>query len=146
MAGVTITLKRVDEKGKIAFLPPNEKELQEAIKKVLRSCKEKNNDYVAVTFARPYKPRTTGPDSQNHMLNGNIMQICNETGNDYDTVKYCVKMIAVEQMGYPFQTIAGHVVPKRERDCNTEECSKLIEASFMLAAQMGIVLDMGGKQ
>ena len=146
MAGVTITLKRVDEKGKIAFLPPSEIELQEAIKKVLRSCREKNNDYVAVTFARPYKPRTTGPESQNHMLNGNIMQIVNETGNDYETVKYCVKMIAVEQMGYPFQTIAGHIVPKRERDCNTEECSKLIEASFMLAAQMGIVLDMGGKQ
>lgn len=146
MAGVTITLKRVDEKGRIAFLPPSEPELQEAIRKVLRSCKEKNNDYVAVTFARPYKPRTTGPDSQNHMLNGNIMQICNETGNDYETVKYCVKMIAVEQLSYPFTTIAGHIVPKRERDCNTEECSKLIEASFMLAADMGIILDMGGRE
>ena len=146
MARVTITLKRVDEKGRIAFLPPSEPELQEAIRKVLRSCKEKNNDYVAVTFARPYKPRTTGPDSQNHMLNGNIMQICNETGNDYETVKYCVKMIAVEQLSYPFTTIAGHIVPKRERDCNTEECSKLIEASFMLAADMGIILDMGGRE
>lgn len=146
MAGVTITLKRVDEKGRIAFLPPSEIELQEAIKKVLRSCREKNNDYVAVTFARPYKPRTTGPDSQNHMLNGNIMQIVNETGNDYETVKYCVKMIAVEQLSYPFTTIAGHIVPKRERDCNTEECSKLIEASFMLAADMGIILDMGGRE
>lgn len=146
MAGVTITLKRVDEKGKIAFLPPRETELQEAIRKVLRTCKEKNNDFVAVTFARPYKPRTTGPDSQNHMLNGNIMQIVNETGNDYDTVKYCVKMIAVEQLSYPFTTIAGHIVPKRERDCNTEECSKLIEASFMLAADMGIILDMGGRE
>ena len=146
MAGVTITLKRVDEKGRIAFLPPSEIELQEAIKKVLRSCREKNNDYVAVTFARPYKPRTTGPDSQNHMLNGNIMQIVNETGNDYETVKYCVKMIAVEQLSYPFTTIAGHIVPKRERDCNTEECSKLIEASFMLAADMGLILDMGGRE
>ena len=146
MAGVTITLKRVDEKGRIAFLPPRETELQEAIRKVLRTCKEKNNDFVAVTFARPYKPRTTGPESQNHMLNGNIMQICNETGNDYDTVKYCVKMIAVEQLSYPFTTIAGHIVPKRERDCNTEECSKLIEASFMLAADMGIILDMGGRE
>lgn len=146
MAGVTITLKRVDEKGRIAFIPPSEIELQEAIKKVLRSCREKNNDYVAVTFARPYKPRTTGPDSQNHMLNGNIMQIVNETGNDYETVKYCVKMIAVEQLSYPFTTIAGHIVPKRERDCNTEECSKLIEASFMLAADMGIILDMGGRE
>lgn len=140
MAGVTITLKRVDEKGKIAFLPPSEIELQEAIKKVLRSCHEKNNDYVAVTFARPYKPRTTGPESQNHHLNGHIMQICEETGNDYEAVKYCVKMIAVEQMGYPFTTIAGHVWPKRERNSDTEECGKLIEAAHILAAQMGIIL------
>ena len=146
MTGVTITLKRVDEKGRIAFMPPTEPELQEAIRKVLRTCRDKNNDYVAVTFARPFKPRTTGPDSQNHLLNGNIMQICNETGNDYDTIKYCVKMIAVEQMGYPFQTISGHVVPKRERDCSTEECSKLIEASYVLAAQLGIILNEGNKE
>lgn len=144
MAGVTVTMKRIDQRGLIAFEVPREPELQEALRKVLRLCRDKNNDYVSVTLSRPYKPRTTGPDSQNHMLNGNIMQICNETGNDYDTVKYCIKMLAVEQLGYPFNTIAGHVVPKRERDCNTEECSKLIEASFMLAAEMGIVLNMGG--
>lgn len=140
MAGVTITLKRVDEKGKIAFLPPSEIELQEAIKKVLRLCRDKNNDYVSVTLSRPYSPRTTGPKSQNHHLNGHIMQICNQYGGDYETIKYCVKMIAVEEMGYPFETIAGHVVPKRESDCNTEECAKLIEASHVLAAQMGIIL------
>lgn len=144
MAGVTVTMKRIEQRGLIAFKVPNEPEVQEALRKVLRLCRDKNNDFVAVTLSRPYKPRTTGPDSQNHMLNGNIMQICNETGNDYDTVKYCIKMLAVEQLGYPFNTIAGHVVPKRERDCNTEECSKLIEASFMLAAEMGIVLNMGG--
>ena len=140
MAGVTITLKRVDEKGRIAFMPPRELELKEAIRKVLRACKEKNNDYVAVTFARPYKPRSTGPESQNHHLNGHIMQICEQTGNDYETIKYCVKMIATEQMDYPFSTVAGHILPKRESDCNTEECAKLIEASHVLAAQLGIIL------
>lgn len=144
MSGVTITLQRVDIKGRIAFMPPKEPELQEAIRKVLRTCRDKNNDYVAVTLARPFKPRTTGPDSQNHLLNGNIMQICKETGADYETIKYCIKMIAVEQLGYSFQTIAGHVVPKRERDCDTEECSKLIEASYILAADLHIVLKLGG--
>ena len=140
MAGVTITMKRVDQRGLIAFEVPREPELQEALRKVLRLCRDKNNDYVAVTLARPYSPRTTGPKSQNHHLNGHIMQICNETNNDYEVVKYCVKMIATEQMGYPFQTIAGHIVPKRESDCNTEECAKLIEASHILAAQLGIIL------
>lgn len=140
MAGVTITMKRVDQRGLIAFEVPREPELQEALRKVLRLCRDKNNDYVAVTLARPYSPRTTGPKSQNHHLNGHIMQICEATGNDYETIKYCIKMIAVEQMGYSFQTIAGHVVPKRESDCNTEECGKLIEASHILAAQLGIIL------
>ena len=140
MAGVTVTMKRIEQRGLIAFEVPREPELQEALRKVLRLCRDKNNDYVAVTLARPYSPRTTGPKSQNHHLNGHIMQICNEYGNDYETIKYCVKMIAVEQMGYPFTTVAGHILPKRERDCNTEECAKLIEASHVLAAQLGIIL------
>lgn len=140
MAGVTVTMKRIDQRGLIAFEVPREPELQEALRKVLRLCRDKNNDYVAVTLARPYSPRTTGPKSQNHHVNGHIMQICEETGNDYETIKYCVKMIAVEQMGYPFKTIAGHVVPKPEHLCNTEECGKLIEASHILAAQIGIIL------
>jgi hypothetical protein len=49
-------------------------------------------------------------------------------------------MIAVEQMGYSFHTIAGHVIPKRESDCDTEECGKLIEAAHILAAQIGLIL------
>lgn len=140
MSGVTVTMHRINQKGLICFEAPSEPELQEAIRKVLRSCRDKNNDYVSVTLERPYSPRTTGKGSQNHHLNGHIMQICECTGNDYETIKYCVKMIAVEQMGYPYTTVAGHIYPKRERDCNTEECAKLIEASHMLAAQMGIVL------
>ena len=68
------------------------------------------------------------------------MQICNKTGNDYDTIKYCVKMLAVEQMGYPFKTIAGHIVPQRESDSSTDECAKLIEAAHVLAAELSIIL------
>ena len=137
---VTVTMKRYTEKGRLVFLPPEEAGLQEAIKKVLRHCAEKNNDFVTVTLSTPKKPRTTGSGSQNHHLNGHIMQICNETGNDYDSVKMVIKQIAMEQFGFPFQTIAGKAVPKRERDCSTEECAMLIEASHYLAADMGIVL------
>lgn len=137
---VTVTLHRVYNKGHICFEIPREQEMQQAITDVLALCQKKTNDYVSVTLKRPYSPRTTGPHSQNHHLNGHIMQICEYTGNDYETIKYCVKMIAVEQLGYPFQTISGHVVPKRESDCDTEECGKLIEASHILAAQLQIIL------
>ena len=88
----------------------------------------------------PKRPRTTGKDSQNHHLNGHIMQIVNETGNSYEVVKYCVKMIAVEQLGYPYKTIAGQIIPQPESESSTDECAKLIEAAHMLAADQGILL------
>ena len=140
MAEVKIVLKRLNERGKIVFEAPTDVELATALRNILRTCQDKYNDYVSVTFKPPYKPRTTGKGSQNHHVNGHIMQICNVTGNDYETIKYCVKMIAVEQMGYPSETVAGHIIPKRESDCDTSECAMLIEASHYLAAQLGIIL------
>ena len=49
-------------------------------------------------------------------------------------------MVAVEQLGYPYSEIAGHILPKRERDTTTEECAKLIEAAHYLAADLGLIL------
>ena len=141
MAGVTLTLKRVTQKGLISFEVPDDPALQEQIRKVLRVCRDKNNDYVSVTMARPFVPRTTGPRSLNHHLNGHIMQICNSTGNDYDTVKTAIKMLAVANMEYPYELIAGQIVPKRERDTSTTECAKLIEAAHVIAAEYGIILE-----
>ena len=137
---VQYVLKRVNIAGRIAFEPPADLGAAENIKRELRKCREKHNDYVLVTIQPPRKPRTTGENSQNHHLNGHIMQICNETGNDYDTVKDAVKQLAVEQMGYPYKTIGGRIVPQRERECSTDECALLIEAAHVLAADLGIIL------
>lgn len=133
-------LKRVEIAGRIAFEPPADLGASERIKRELRKCRDKHNDFVLITLQPPKRPRTTGKDSQNHHLNGHIMQICNETGNDYESVKNAVKMIAVENMGYPYNTIGGHIIPQRERDCSTDECAKLIEAAHLLAADLGIIL------
>lgn len=133
-------LKRVEIAGRIAFEPPADLGASEIIKRELRKCRDKHNDFVLVTLQPPKRPRTTGEDSQNHHLNGHIMQICNETGNDYESVKNAVKMIAVENMGYPYKTIGRHIIPQRERDCSTDECAKLIEAAHLLAADLGIIL------
>lgn len=137
---VQYVLKRVDIAGRIAFEPPADSGAQEAIKRELRKCRDKHNDYVLVTIQPPKRPRTTGEGSQNHHLNGHIMQICNETGNDYDTVKQAVKMIAVENMGFPYRTIAGRIIPQHESESSTDECAKLIEAAHVLAAQLSIIL------
>lgn len=133
-------LKRVTIAGKIAFEVPQDTAARANIKHELEKCRDKYNDFVLVTMQPPKRPRTTGPESQNHHLNGHIMQICSETGNDYNTVKLCIKMLAVEQMGYPYKTIAGQIIPQGESESSTDECAKLIEAAHMLAADQGIIL------
>lgn len=140
---VQYVLRRVNIAGKIAFEPPADMAANASIKHELRKCRDKHNDYVLVTLQPPKKPRTTGENSQNHLLNGIIVQICEETGNDYDSVKDAVKMIAVEQLAYPYKTIGGKIIPQRERDCSVEECTKLIEAAQMLAADLGIIVRYG---
>ena len=140
---VQYVLRRVNIAGKIAFEPPADAGANANIKHELRKCRDKYGDYVLVTMQPPKRPRTTGEDSQNHLLNGIIVQICEETGNDYDSVKDAVKMIAVEQFAYPYKTIGGRLIPQRERDCSVEECSKLIEAAQMLAADLGIIVRYG---
>ncbi len=140
MAEVKIVLKRINERGRICFEAPREPELQEALRNILRTCQDKYNDYVQVTLKPPFPPRTTGPKSQNHHLNGHIMQICNATQHSYEAIKYCVKMLAVEEMGYPYEIIDGHIWPKGESDCDTAECALLIEAAHVWAAHHGIIL------
>lgn len=114
--------------------------MTEKVKRLLARCVEKHGGYVSVELAPPKKPRTTGDGSQNHHLNGHIMQICNETGCDYDGVKNEVKRIAMEVLGYPFRMLGASPIPQRERDCSTDECAKLIEAVHYLAGDLGIIL------
>jgi hypothetical protein len=133
-------LKLADVAGRVAFVPPTDPGARENIKRELGKCRDKNNGYVLVTLQPPKRPRTTGKESQNAHLNGHVMQICNETGNDYDSVKNAVKMLAVESMGYPYKTIGGQIVPQRERDASVDECALLIEAAHILAADLGIIL------
>ena len=137
---VTVILHREYVKGHIAFALPSDTVIREAIRRELTKCRDKHNDYVLVTIAAPKRPRTTGDGSQNHHLNGHIMQICAETGNDYETVKNAVKMLAVEQMGYPYTDFHGVITPKSESESSTDECAKLIEAAHILAADLGIIL------
>lgn len=133
-------LKRVTIAGRIAFEPPADKAADANIKHELRKCRDKYGDYVLVTMQPPKRPRTIGKNSQNHHLNGHIMQICNATQNSYNAVKDEIKRIATEEMGYPYEEINGHIHPIGESESSTDECAKLIEAAHVLAADLGIIL------
>ena len=136
MEKVSLVLKRTE---KISFEPPTGTDERFLLMNMLNLCRARYGDYVRLTFQPPYKKRSTGDLSQNHKLNGMIMQICRETGAGYDSVKNKIKMIAVESMGYPYEIFDGVVTPKGERDCDTQECSMLIEAAYMLGAEHGII-------
>ena len=137
---ITLVLKRVFEKGKLCFLLPDDEILLHNLSKVISVCKEKYNDMVKLTFKPPYRKRSTGKGSQNHHLNGHIIQLCNETGHSYTEMKHYIKMKAVECFNYPYSVVGDYVVPMAESECNTEECSKLIECVHCIAAEQGIFL------
>ena len=137
---VQYVLRRINIAGKIAFEPPADDGANANIKHELRKCRDNHNDYVLVTIQPPKHRRTTGEHSQNHHLNGHIMQICNATQNSYNAVKDEIKRIATEEMGYPYEEINGHIHPIGESESSTDECAKLIEAAHVLAADLGIIL------
>ena len=138
---VQYVLKREFQKGRLVFIPPADAFAQENIRRELKKCRDRFNDYVLITMQPPKKPRSTGPGSQSHHLNGHIQQIANQTGLSFELVKYCIKMLAVEEMDYPHAVVDGHVWPQSEADCSSGECALLIEAAHVWAARHGIKLE-----
>ena len=135
----------------------------EIFKYQLRKEAEKNKSSVEnlemlVTIESPFKPRSTGANSQNHMLNAIIQQISKETGQDFKSTKEYIKSTAVGR-GYPMLEKAvrkggqmvmepvydwfGNVRGISEADSSTEQCAILIDVAIQLATEMGIVLNLG---
>lgn len=104
--------------------------------------------YFSVTFSRPFRPRSTGKDSQSHRINGFVAQIAAHTGDDFDTVKIRCKQRAIGR-GWPFVTVEEDIsgvthefkVAKSEADASVEEAKFLIEAVEAYAAECGVILE-----
>ena len=135
----TITLKRVEQRGIISFLPPDEPGARERIKDVLRKCRDKRNDYVKVTFEEPFMPRNTGHGSVNNHAWGHCIQISRELGVDVWEVEYIAKIRAVKR-GYPVVMRLGFPIPKSQADLTGEEQGYLVEEYHQIAAEAGIIL------
>lgn len=69
---VQYILKREYHKGRIVFIPPADAFAQENIRRELKKCRDRFGDYVLITMQAPKKPRSTGPGSQSHHLNGHV--------------------------------------------------------------------------
>jgi len=127
----------VQFKGRIICIEPLIIEYPIGYQHALKKLSGK--DVLEIKISTPRKLRTTGEYSQNHHLNGHIQTICEETGNDFDTIKAIVKQMAVS-MGYPFRTYKNMIIPYSEAESSTTEYAILIEAVHRLAAEEGIQL------
>jgi len=135
----SITLKRYEQRGLIAFVPPSDEVAQECLRKVLRKCRDKHADYVKITVETPFKPRTTGKDSQNSHAWGHCTQIARELGMELYEVEYIAKVRAIKR-GYPVSLKLGIPVPYSQSNISVEECAALIEEYHQIAAENGINL------
>jgi hypothetical protein len=106
------------------------------------------DDRFDVTISTPTKRRTTGYKSQNHHLNSHVMQISQETGQDFESIKTFCKRAAIPR-GLPLKMkdgdillsiLDGQPVPISETEMDTVQCGWCIEEVHILAGEFGIVL------
>lgn len=110
-----------------------------------------NHPPIELLLSDKYKKRTTGKNSQNTKLHGIIRIIANSTGNAFDVVKTEVKRKAMNELNYPVQKDEGGGIvwnkllnepfPQSEAECTTVEESLLIEAAYLIAADLEIFID-----
>lgn len=144
---VTLVLQKV--KGRLEFIPPSGVNERAALRHILQLCKDRHNNYVSVTFAAPYKKRTTGKHSQNSAIHGFAQCIAEYTGDDVESIKTFCKKRAIRR-GYPvkkdgdgniiFSKLDGEPIPESSANINTVEAGYLIDELQQLAAELDIPL------
>lgn len=108
---------------------------------LLRESKEKRNGYIYLKVGLPRKPRSTGEGSQNHLINGCIQYLAEQTGEDFDVLKYWIKRRAIKR-GYPYHNLPdGSVEPYSEKDISTEEATFLYDEIVNTAAEYFQIID-----
>ena len=112
------------------------------VKGLVDLCEDKYGGYVRLDMSPPYRPRSTGQNSQNNLIWRLITIIANETGNELEDVEAAVKERALRR-GYPFRQnrITGRPVPASMASINTVEAGYLIDELHQLAAELGIALE-----
>ncbi len=113
-----------------------------------KEAKRVRNGFVTIKVTGPRRYKSTGNNSQNSLFHDNINQIALETGNEFGTVKEYCKSKAVS-MGYPHKSnpdgdrlfdLYGEPVGISFADATVEDAKIAIEATIMLAAELGIRL------
>lgn len=142
-----LILQRVFEKGYLKFELPYDESQRSKLTYVLRECKEKHGDFVKVTFETPCRKRTL---TQNAKLHAMISELADYTGDEFEHLKYELKVLAIRR-GYPvkqnnkgepmFSRTDGRPIPKSTAEATSQELSYLLEEIRQQAAEMGVYLN-----
>lgn len=141
MGGVKIVLKQKVENNNLIFELPSEPYKSQIIQ-VLSKCNEKCNGFCSIQINRPYKPKTIKE-------NGKFWAMCTEyglyTGQTKEEVADGVKVRAVEERGYPCETVkVGNKkiqIPMSIKKATTVDESTLIEVLYQIASEDGYIFN-----
>lgn len=113
--------------------------LKAAIKGLSDLCFQKYGGYIKLEMSPPYRPRTTGKDSQNNLIWKLITLISQDTGNDLADVEEAAKERAIKR-GYPARQnkLTGRIKPVSMTEISTVEASYLIDELLQICAEYGI--------
>ncbi len=109
------------------------------IKGLVEWCEKKYANYIKLEMSPPYKPRTTGKESQNNKIWGLISQIVDYTGHDISDIEDYAKLRAIKR-GYPYRMneLTGEIKPLSQKDINTVEAGYLIDELYQIASEMEV--------
>ena len=113
------------------------------LKGLVELCESKYGSYIKLEMSAPYKPRSTGLNSQNNLIWKLITEIAKATGNELQDVEDAVKERAVKR-GYPYHQnkITGRIVPASMTTINTVEAGYLIEELYQIASEYEINVEV----
>lgn len=144
---ITLVLQKIE--GRLAFIPPQASNERQALHNLLDLCERKHNGYVSLSFAVPYKKRTSGRKSQNSAIHGYAQCIAECTGEEMERIKDYCKRKAIRR-GYPVKKddngniiiskLDGEPIPESSGKVNTVEAGYLIDELQQLASELGIIL------
>ena len=135
-AKLVMKIESYSTKDGMMLLSVNDYAVRAMLKGLVDLCDKKYSSYVKMEMTPPYRPRTTGKDSQNNLVWRLITLIANETGNELEDVELAAKERAVKR-GYPYRVnkITGQIVPASMKTISTVEASYLIDELYQIAAE-----------
>ena len=136
-------IESYSHKDGILVLSVNDYGVRANILGLVEWCQKRYGSFIKLEMSPPYKPRSTGQNSQNNLIWKLITVIAECTGNELADVEEAAKERAIKR-GYPFHQnkITGKPVPASMSTINTVEAGYLIDELYQIANEYEVRLEV----